>query len=101
MNQRTILIIVVAVILYLAIGLVVGIVTAQDSAGDDLAIGQACHTWQGCQSHNAFLIASGLILWPVFIFSQPLLLLGLAAIIVCVGWLMTRRHVEIRRQRDS
>lgn len=92
MNQRIVILTLLVIGLYLAIGLIVGIVAAYDSAADDLSVARDCKTWEACRNQNQYLVASGLVIWPVLLLSNPLLTLGLVVLII-IAFSLGRRFV--------
>ncbi len=81
---------IIGALLYLAVGVIVGMMVMYDSAGEDLGIGQLCKTWAECQSQNAYHIAAGMVIWPLYIVSNPLLLATVVVIAWLLYWLMRK-----------
>ncbi len=81
---------IIFILLYAAVGVIVGMMVMYDSAGEDLGIGQLCKTWAECQSQNAYHIAAGMVIWPLYSIANPLLLAMLVLIGALLYWLMRK-----------
>lgn len=89
---------IIGVLLYLAVGVIVGMSMAHDIAGEDLWNGTKCQTWPDCQSQNAYLIPAGMVIWPLYIVSNPLLLAMVVLIAGLLFWLTKKPKTATTRK---
>lgn len=89
------------ILLYAIIGLLVGIVAMRDIASEDFATGKLCTTLHDCFSNSAYIVPAVMVIWPIFAFSQPLVIPAIVVLLGVMIWIMNRKKQPTKRQHTE
>lgn len=84
----------IGIILYLLVGVLVGLWVWYDESIDDVGIGQRCRILSECLYGNAYLLPASVVIWPLFSISNPLIVAVALLIVFGLIWILFRRQTS-------
>lgn len=68
--------------LYSVIGIFSGFFAVVDLAREDVLIAKQCVSFLACVQHNAYIIPAGIVIWPLYFISNPLIYSLIALVVL-------------------
>lgn len=83
--------------LYSVIGILSGLFAAVDLAREDVLIAKQCTSILACIQHNAYIIPAGIVIWPLYFISSPLVY----SLIALFTLLVFAAFVKVKQQKNA